>query len=179
MEGTMTRLPTAAALALALGIPAAMSTVAAQGSLDDRKYDKGSTVTLQGCVTAAEKKDTFVLTQVQEWPIASSPVGKYGPRMYWIDKESKDLKAHLGHTVQVIGKITDVEKSEMELKTGERDHGLVVEIEGPGKNVVTTPEKAGVNPAALPNKDDIKITLLKLKVENIKMTSPTCSSTMQ
>lgn len=156
-----------------------MAPVAAQGTLDDKKYDKGSKIALQGCVTAAEKKDTYVLTQVREWPPASTPAGKYGPRMYWIDKESKDLKPHLGHTVQLEGKITDVEKSEMDFKAADDDHGLLVKIEGPGRDVVTTPEKAGVNVSALPNKDDIKITLLKLKIDDIKMTSSTCSSTMQ
>ena len=65
-------------------------------------------------------------------------MGKYGPRMYWIDKTAKDLKGHLGHTVQLTGKITDVEKSEMEIKTGESGAGTVIEIEGPGKDVVTS-----------------------------------------
>jgi hypothetical protein len=175
----MSRTAIAASLALALGLAASMASVAAQETRDDKKYDKGSKITLQGCVTAAEKKDTYVLTQVQERPVASSPVGKYGPRMYWIDKESKDLKPHLGHTVQIEGKITDVEKSEMDFKAADDDHGLLIKIEGPGKDVVTTPEKAGVNVSALPNKEDIKITLLKLKIDDIKMTSSTCSSTMQ
>ena len=175
----MKRVSTAFALALTLGAAATMSTVAAQEKSDAKKYDKGSIVTLQGCVTAAEKKDTFVLTQVQEWPAAASTMGKHGPRMYWIDKSSADLKPHLGHTVQVQGVITDVDKSEMELKVGEHGGVLMVEIEGPGKNVVTTPANAGVNPAALKNDKDIKITLLKLKVDNIKMMSATCSSTMQ
>ena len=65
-------------------------------------------------------------------------MGKFGPRMYWIDKTAKDLKGHLGHTVQLTGKITDVEKSEMEIKTGESGAGTVIEIEGPGKDVVTS-----------------------------------------
>ena len=55
---------------------------------------------------------------------------------------------------------------------------LNVEIEGPGKDVVTPAANADVNPESRPNKNDIPITLLKLKVEEIKMTSSTCSSTM-
>jgi hypothetical protein len=104
-------------------------------------------------------------------------MGKFGKRYYWIDKASKDMKAHLGHTVQVIGKISEVSKSEIEWKPGESGTGLNVEIEGPGKNVVTPATNAAVNPDSVPNKNDIPITLLKLKVEEIKMTADTCGET--
>jgi len=171
---------TGIALVLAFGISAGMSAVSAQPQADGKKYDKGSTVTLQGCVVAAEKKDTYVLTNVREWPIANSDMGKFGKRYYWIDKSGKEMKAHLGHTIQVIGKISDVEKSEIEFKTGEAGMGMNVEIEGPGKDVVTSSGNAqvAVAPGQKAGKNDIPITLLKLKVEEIKMTSSTCSSTM-
>jgi hypothetical protein len=169
---------TVIALALILGVSAELPVVSWQTAGDVKKYEKGATVTLQGCVVAAEKKDTYVLTNVHEWPIASSDMGKFGKRYYWIDKASKDMKAHLGHTVQVIGKISEVSKSEIEWKPGESGTGLNVEIEGPGKNVVTPATNAAVNPDSVPNKNDIPITLLKLKVEEIKMTADTCSSTM-
>ena len=98
--------------------------------------------------------------------------------MYWIDKTGKDMKAHVGHTIQLIGKITDVEKSEMELKAGENGIGINVEIEGPGKDVVTPAGNAGVKRDSRPNKNDIPITLLKLKIDELKMMSSTCSTTM-
>jgi hypothetical protein len=169
---------TGIALIVALGLGAGMSAVATQAQGDGKKYDKGSTVTLQGCVVAAEKKDTYVLTNVREWPIANSDMGKFGKRYYWIDKMGKDMKAHLGHTIQVIGKISDVEKSEIELKAGENGMGMTVEIEGPGKDVKTPAANANVSAAAHADNKDIPITLLKLKVEEIKMTSSSCSSTM-
>jgi hypothetical protein len=155
-----------------------MSAVSAREQADGKKYEKGSTVALQGCVVAAEKKDTYVLTNVREWPIANSDMGKFGKRYYWIDKGSKEFKAHVGHTIQVIGKITDVTKSEIEFKPGESGVGMNVEIEGPGRDVVTPAPNAAISPASRPNTDDIPITLLKLKVEEIKMTSATCSQTM-
>ena len=96
-------------------------------------------------------------------------MGKFGKRMYWIEKTDK-MKGHVGHTIQVIGKITDVEKSEMELKAGESGNGFNVEIEGPGRDVVAPAGNAGVKPESRPNKDDIPITLLKLKIDEIKMT---------
>jgi hypothetical protein len=168
---------TAAGLVLAVSIAAGMSPIAAQEHAGGKKYEKGSTVTLQGCVVAAEKKDTYVLTHVREWPISNTDMGIHGKRMYWIDKESKSFKAHLGHTIEVTGKITDISKSEMEIKAGEAGAGLNVEIEGPGRDVVTPAVNAGVNPEGRPNKSDIPITLIELKVEDIRMTSSTCSST--
>jgi hypothetical protein len=174
----MTTFRVVAGLAIVAGVTAAVSLVAAQGNVDGKKYDKGATVTLQGCVVAADKKDTYVLSRVQEWPIANSEMSKYGPRYYWIDKRGDDMKAHLGHTIQVVGKITDVEKSEIELKPGEKGVGQVVEIEGPGRDIVTSATNAGVNMATRPNTNDIPITLLKLKVDELKMVSSSCAGTM-
>ena len=167
-------LPTAG---LAVVIVASAGITATAQQADGRKYDKGSTVTLQGCVVAAEKKDTFILTNVSEWPVSTTDMGKFGKRMYWIEKTDK-MKGHLGHTIRVVGKITDVEKSEMELKAGESGNGFTVEIEGPGRDVVAPAGNAGVKPENRPNKDDIPITLLKLKIDDIKMVSSQCSSTL-
>ena len=165
---------TVMALTVALALGAGMSAVSANEQGDGKKFDKGSPVTLQGCVVAAQKKDTFVLTNVHEWPVGNSDMGKFGKRYYWIDKGSKDLRNHVGHTVQVMGKISDVEKSEIDLKAGANGMGMTVEIEGPGKDVKTTAANAQVDTASRPNMKDIPITLLKVKVDEIKMTSSTC-----
>lgn len=162
----------AMALTVALGLSAAMSTVSAQSQADGQKYEKGSTVTLQGCVVAAEEKDTWVLTNVREWPESNSDMGKFGKRYYWLDKLGKDLRAHGGHTIQVVGKIDDVEKSEIDVKSGESNGGMTVEIEGPGKDIKTTAENAQVG--AITGKD-IPITLVKVKVDEIKMIAANCN----
>lgn len=163
---------TAIALVLALGISAGVSVVSASEQADAKKYEKGATVTLQGCVTAAEAKDTWVLTNVREWPASTTDMGKFGKRYYWLDKLGKDLRAHGGHTIQVTGKITEVKKSEIDIKTGEADGGMNVEIEGPGKDVKTTAENAQVG--AITGKD-IPITLLKVKVDDLKMVAANCN----
>lgn len=169
----MKTLMTAALLTFGLVAIAGPQPVAAQ---DAKKFEKGSTVTLQGCVIQAEKKDTFVLTNVREWPVAATDMGKHGKRMYWIEKTDK-MKDHAGHTIQIIAKISDVEKSEMEIKPGENGNGWNVEIEGPGKDVVAPASTAGVKMESRPNKDDIPITLLKLKIDEIKMIASTCAAT--
>lgn len=173
----MTNLRFSGLALVVVGLAAGGSHVAAQGNVDGHKYDKGASVTLQGCVIAGQKKDTYLLSQVKEWPTGLSQMGKHGARMYWIDKRGDEMKAHLGHTIQLTGKITDVEKSEIELKPGEDGTGLLVEIEGPGRDVVTPAINAGVNPATSPNAHDIPITLLRLKVEELKMISSSCPAT--
>lgn len=167
----------AIALAVAVTASAGLSSVAAQSPADAQKYEKGSSITLQGCVVAAEKKDTWVLTNVKEWPVGTSDMGKFGKRYYWLDKLGKDLRAHGGHTIQVVGKIDEVKKSEIEIKSGEDGAGMTVEIEGPGKDVKTTVENAQVNPigAIVGSGKDIPITLLKVKVDEIKMIAANCN----
>jgi hypothetical protein len=177
LGGFMKKFLTATALILGLAAADGMSTVAAQAQADGKKFDKGSTVTLQGCVVMAEKKDTFILTNVREWPLSTSDMGKFGKRMYWIEKTDK-MRGHVGHTIQLVGKITDVEKSEMELKAGESGNGFNVEIEGPGRDVVAPAGNAGVVSEGRPNADDIPITLLKMKIDDIKMVSAKCDSTL-
>ena len=161
------------AIGLSLALAATGVATSAAQEPDHKKFEKGSTVTLQGCVVEAEKKGTFVMNNVREWPIAATDMGKHGKRMYWIEKTDK-LKGHVGHTIQVIGKITDVTKSEMEFKDG----GFKVEIEGPGRDVVTPAANAGVNRQNRPNLEDIPITLLKLQIDDVKMVSSNCNSTM-
>lgn len=163
------------AIVLSLAVATGPGVSAAAGQHQDHKmFEKGSTVTLQGCVVEAEKKDTFVMNNVREWPVAATDMGKHGKRMYWIEKTDK-LKGHVGHTIQVTGKITEVSKSEMEFKDG----GFKVEIEGPGRDVITPATNAGVNVQNRPNKDDIPITLLKLKVDEVKMVAANCGATHQ
>jgi hypothetical protein len=163
---------TAIALAVALGLSGGMSAVTAYGQADARKYEPGASVTLQGCVTAAAAKDTWVLTNVKEWPVATTDMGKFGKRYYWLDKLGKDLRAHGGHTIQVSGKISEVKKSEIDVKTGEDPLGMTVEIEGPGRDVTTTAANAQVG--AITGGKDIPITLLKVKVDDIKMVAANC-----
>jgi hypothetical protein len=161
-------------LAVALTIASA-TTVSAQGT-DATKYDKGSTVTIQGCVVAGEKAGTFVLTGVTETPVGHSPDGKYGPRFYWLDKTADDLKPHVGHVIQVRGVIADVEESEVEREPGGWNHGVRVAIELPGEDVLTSPRTGGIAVADRSSHKDKKITLLKLDVKALTMVALTCVS---
>lgn len=151
-----------------------VSSGAAQGNVDGVKYDKGATVTIQGCVVAGEGGGTHVLTNVKEWPIANSPNGIYGPRHYWLDDLKADLSSHVGQTIQVTGTILDLEESEVEREPGGWHGGTRVAIERPGRDVFTSPVNAGVNRADATSRQDMKITLLRLKVEKFMTVMKIC-----
>jgi hypothetical protein len=132
----------------------------------------GHEVTLSSCVEAGQKPDTFVLTHTADVPVHPAKSGRV---VYWLDTV-KPLREHIGHQVRVKGTITEVKQNEMEVKLGEDGKGgWTVEIEGPGRDVRTTPDKAGVDTTnRRSEEDDIKTTLVKLKVSEVMMTAPKC-----
>jgi len=142
--------------------------------VDGTKYDKGAIVTVQGCVVAGESKDTFVFTGVKEWPIGMSPNGIYGPRHYWFDMGQHDFGSFVGQTVQLKGPIVELKESEIEREPGGWHDGKVVAIELPGRDVRTTPGNAGVGMTNRPDRTDVKVTLLKVKVDELIVVLKTC-----
>ena len=155
---------------VALGITTANTPTSA--SQHAGHYSAGQEVTLSSCVEAGQKPDTFVLTQTADVPVHPATLGRV---VYWLDTV-KAFREHVGHQVRVKGVITEVKQNEMEVKLGEDGKGgWTVEIEGPGRDVRTTPEKAGVDTSnRQPDKGDIKTTLVKLKVNEVVMTAAKC-----
>ena len=132
---------------------------------------KGSTVMLTSCVEKAQKDDTYVLTHVADVPVQASTHGRV---VYWIDKDTaRKFGPHVGHQIRVNGTIVDIKKEEMELKA--TDDGMYVEVEGPGRDVRAKPDKVGVSAAGrAPEKNDIKTTVVKLKVDRLDMVAANC-----
>ena len=138
-------------------------------------------VTLRGCVTPGAEMDSFVLTRVQEVTPGKSamPAEAHGRRViFWLDDE-KAIAPHSGKTVEVHGMLGQVEQSEVELKIGRyRDGGLLVEFEGPGKDVVasadTIPAPVGTTGSAAPGRNDLKTFLVHVKVNDVRTIEPAC-----
>ena len=140
----------------------------------DKYYAVGNAVTLTSCVEKGQRDNTFVLTKTADVPAHPATFGRV---VYWLDSV-KDLPPHVGHSVRVQGTVTEVKQGEMEVKSGAdtAGGGWYVEIEGPGKDIHTSPDKAGVTTAGRdPGKNDVKTTLVKLKVSEVTMTAPTCT----
>jgi hypothetical protein len=119
-------------------------------------------VTIRGCVVPAEN-DTYVMTGVTQTPGAGGavmPEIAHGRRvLFWL-KNDDSVKTHPNQIVEVTGRFTGLKESEIELKSGRQaSGGLVVEIEGPGRDVRTSNrdvanEVAGGRQTA--GKDEIK-----------------------
>jgi hypothetical protein len=138
-------------------------------------------VTLRGCVTPGAEKNAFVLTGTREVTPGTSalPASAHGRRViFWLDDE-RALAPHAGKLVEVRGALGKIEESEAELKAGTRkDGGLIVEFEGPGKDVVasagTLDKPVGTSGVKTPSNDDVKAFLVHVRVNDVRTIETTC-----
>lgn len=161
--------------AIALAVFAHSPSFAAQEPVTAKPYEEGATVQLQGCVIEAERPGSFVFSGVTAWPVAATPYGAYGPRHFWLSNAADFLAGHVGRTIQVTGTITEVRESEIERDPGYSSHGgRRVAIELPIGDVYTSVELAGVGTGERDSRVDMKITLLKVKIESLLVVLPQC-----
>jgi hypothetical protein len=168
---------TAAALVLAM----APAVTAQEPSIATAGAASPGMVTLRGCVTAGTGKDAYVLTRVQEVTPGKTamPAEAHGRRViFWLDDE-RAIAPHSGKMVEVHGTLGKLEESEIELKAGTRkDGGLLVEYEGPGKDVVASAETlggpVGTSGRAKPEAKDLKTFLVHVKVNDVRTVETTC-----
>jgi hypothetical protein len=134
-------------------------------------------MTFHGCVMPGVDRGTYVMTDVMQLPGSSGatmPEVAHGRRvLFWLHNDD-DVKKHIGHMVEVRGEFRDLEKSEIELKAGpQKQGGLIVEFEGPGKDVRASHDAAGaaVGTAGrtVPERNDVPTYLAHINVENVKV----------
>jgi hypothetical protein len=139
-------------------------------------------ITLQGCVRAGVNTDQVLVTDVVEKAAAGQsalPAEAHGRRvLFWLDQDQA-LKPHVGHMVEVTGVQGKIEKSEIELKQGrQKDGGLVVEFEGPGRDVKASNDVVGqplgTSGRVAPEKNDIPTFLVHVHVENVQPLNDRC-----
>jgi hypothetical protein len=164
----------AGALCVLTAVPAAAQTTAEHNKRTE--LSKGANVTIEGCVAAGQKRDTYVLGTVNE--VVAVPVEMMRKRMYWLDS-TKRIAGHVGHKVSIDGRVTDLERSEIEIDLGAGPNGgAVAKIEGPGgKEVSTATAKVGVGPVGTAGQldADVPITLVKIKVNKVTRIAGSCS----
>ena len=152
----------------------------------DSNADEKKPITLRGCVVPGESDGTYVLTRVTEVapPEGSTmPPYAHGRRVvFWLNDDDA-LATHAHKGVEVKGAIDGFEESEIELKQGPKDGGLLVEFEGPGKDVVVAESKLeGAIEGAVgtsgrdAEQDDIKTMLVKVDVANVQAVDYACSN---
>jgi hypothetical protein len=174
-----TRFLKSAGTCLVTIVACATATLSAQ-KMPTSNLDKGDEVQLQGCVLQGEAPGSFVFSRVTAWPVAKSPQGEFGPRHFWLANAADHLHGHVGQTIEVSGTITEVRESEIERNPGWNSKGgRRVAIELPVGDVFTSPDLAGINDEGRPSKTDLKITLLKVKIDSLLVVMPTCLPTIR
>jgi hypothetical protein len=128
------------------------------------------------------QNDTFILTDVTQSPGAGGvilPEIAHGRRvLFWI-KNDAAIRNHPNKMIEVTGRFTNLKESEIELKAGRNsDGGLMVEIEGPGRDV-RAPNRAvgtelGTAGRQTPEKNDVKTLLAEVRVTYVREVPGTC-----
>jgi hypothetical protein len=138
-----------------------------------------NTIVLRGCVVPGVDKGTYVLTHVSEVAKPGRsvmPEEAHGRRVvFWLDRKD-DMLRHQNKAVEVKGTLLGFKNSEIELKNGDtKDGDLLAEFEGPGKDV-RVPNSVvagaiGTSGRTVPEKNDVKTMLVKVKVNDVQETS--------
>ncbi|HWI19005.1 MAG TPA: hypothetical protein VNT81_14730 [Vicinamibacterales bacterium] len=131
------------------------------------RLERGSAVTIQGCVRPAAEPGAQVLTQIVTWPILRTTYGKYGPRHFWTKQKSVQFGEYEGDTLQITGTVVEITQSEIETEPGLRRFGGLVEIEVAGRNVLVDPETINLAIDDVPHKSDVSITSIQLEVSDM------------
>jgi hypothetical protein len=138
-------------------------------------------VTIQGCVMPG-LNDTYVLTRVTE---KAGPSGAVMPEiahgrhvLFWL-KNDADVKSHPNQMVEVTGRFGELKESEIELKAGaHKEGGLVVEFEGPGKDVKASNDAVGATVGTAgrqtPEQNDVKTYLAEVNVTGVQVVEGSC-----
>jgi hypothetical protein len=139
-------------------------------------------VTIHGCVVPAQN-GTYVMTKVAEVP---GPTGAVMPAMahgrrvaFWL-KNDDDVKKNPNRMVEVTGSIAKLSESEAEIKGGlHKDGGVVIEFEGPGRDVRASNDTVGntVGTAGRTGAEsnDVKMLLAEVNVKTVKAIEGACN----
>jgi hypothetical protein len=182
----MKNLLVVAGLVLGLGL----ATVARAAEPDPAM--KGSVVTIIGCVAGSDS-DSFVLTHVQKLSPEGTPIantaalGAKGMEggaeevIYWLSHDSvKKMRDHVGHQVEVTGKVTDVTMGTVKLRQepGKDGRDNKVEVDARGKDASAKTERpVEPGPTFAPGtkvKEKRTLPTYRIQVDTVKMVAPNC-----
>ena len=164
----------AGAICVLTAMPALAQTTAQHNTRTE--LAKGAAIVIEGCVAAGQKEGSYVLGPVKE--VEAVPVEVIRKRVYWLNS-TKEIKDHVGHQVRIEGRVTDLERSKIEIELGAGPNGgAIAKIDGPaGTEVSTTTAKAGVSSVVAKAQvdTDVLILLVKMDVTKVTMLKATCS----
>jgi hypothetical protein len=139
-------------------------------------------VKLTGCLVKAESNDGYLVTNTPAEPAmvgtagsavapdAFGGVGSFSTIIYWLENDD-DLKAHVGHRVEVEGDLKG-ELKDGEIKVDRNDRWTELELKADGRTL-----KANVPNASVVAGKDGKASILvrRVGVEKVKMLEAACN----
>jgi hypothetical protein len=178
-------------LASSLVLGMGLATVSGAGQSADVPLQKGSAVTLQGCVAGSDS-DSFVLTHVQKIapdgaPAPGAVLGANGMEggsaevIYWLSHDSvKKMRGHVGQKVEVTGKVTDISTGTVKVREepGKPGRDNKVEVEARGKDAsakTERPVEPGPTPAPGTRTEEKKtLPTFRVEVDTVRMIASAC-----
>ena len=150
-------------------------------SVQARGDDK---IKLNGCLVKAEGDDGYLITNLPSEPapssadrsVATSAIGTSGAFstvFYWL-RNDDDLKAHVGHRVEVEGELKgDIKEGEIKLER--KDNWTELEVKSGGDEMKAKVPNASIFPDPTRDKDrKISALVRKVDVNHVKMVSANC-----
>lgn len=163
-------------------VAAAMASVTlTDTSVQARGDDK---IKLNGCLVKAEGDEGYLITNLPSEPasstadrnVATSAIGTGGtfsPVFYWL-RNDDDLKAHVGHRVEIEGELKgDIKEGEIKLER--KDNWTELEVKSSGDEMKAKVPTPYIFPDATRDKDrKISALVRKVDVHHVKMLSANC-----
>lgn len=120
-------------------------------------------VTLTGCIEGGQQTNTFVLTKAPDPLTAGVNATTTGavPTIHYLLVGNQDFKSHLGHRVEITGRIDEDKAGGMKTKQTKKTEPPATTKDVDPKVKVT---------------ERSRIEIRKLTVESIKMVGPNCES---
>jgi hypothetical protein len=159
---------------LVAALTVTVTPLAAQSDLDAKDW-KNREITMRGCVQDGVEKGHYVLRNFAEVPAAGAsamPKFAHGRRViFWLEDLPK-LNKHLNRMVEVKGTFVDITESETDPKT--RDGRMIIEFEGPGRDVDLTAAQAR-EVVGTSGTEKTLILLVRVNVDDVKEVAGSCN----
>ena len=161
-------IPVLAAALVISGAP-----LAAEANQDAKEW-KDREVTLRGCVQEGATKGHYVLGKFAEVPPAGGsamPKFAHGRRVLFWHEDLPKLNKHFNRMVELKGNFVDITEAESDPKV--EDGKMIIEFEGPGRDVDLTAAQAQ-EVVGTAGTEALKVLLVRVDVDKVTEVSASC-----
>ena len=171
-------MPVVGAIAVAISVASGAAQVRAETPQNDKD------IKLSGCLVRGEDGGGYLLTNSPSepaWqrtadptvvPSAVGTTGSFATIFYWL-KDDDDLKAHVGHLVEVEGDLEgDLEDGA--IKIDRKDKWTEIRVESEGRDLRARVPHSSIVSWSSRDKREVKALVRKVDVEHVRMLAASC-----